>query len=114
MTSSKSKRKLHGNTNVNTKYLACCSVSNVKDKQGVVLSEKDQAERWVEHFKQVLNHPDADETDNIEPTKIPLDRDLDPPNVNEVRKSILTLKIGKAPKTKFIYYSLYGDVIRRQ
>lgn len=85
------------------------------NKQGVVLtSEKDQAERWLEHFKQVLNHPDADETDNIEPTKIPLDRDLDPPNVNEVRKSILTLKIAKAPKTKFIYYSLYGDVIRRQ
>ena len=42
-------------------------VSNVKDKQGVVLSEKDQAERWVEHFKQVLNHLDPDETANIEP-----------------------------------------------
>ena len=100
---SKSKRKLHGNTNVNTKYLACCSVSNIKNKQGVVLSEKDQAERWVEHFKQVLNHPDADETANIEPAETPLDRDLDPPNVNEVRKAIVTLKIGKAPGIDQIY-----------
>ena len=40
----------------------------LKNKQGVVLtSEKDQAERWVEHFKQVINHPDPDETANIEP-----------------------------------------------
>ena len=68
----------------------------LKNKQGVVLtSEKDQAERWVEHFKQVLNHPDPDETANIEPAETPLDIDLDPPNVNEVRKAILTLKSGK-------------------
>ena len=68
----------------------------LKNKQGVVLtSEKDQAERWVEHFKQVLNHPDPDETANIEPAETPLDIDLDPPNLNEVRKAILTLKSGK-------------------
>ena len=64
----------------------------LKNKQGVVLtSEKDQAERWLEHFKQVLNHLDPDETANIEPGETPLDTDLDPPNLNEVR----TLKSGK-------------------
>ena len=81
-----------------------CSVSNVKNKQGVVLtSEKDQAERLVEHFKEVLNHPYPDLTANIEPAETPLDLDLDPPNVNEVRKAILTLKSGKAPGIDQIY-----------
>ena len=57
----------------------------LKNKQGVVLtSEKDQAERWIEHFKQVINHPDPDETANIEPAETPLDIDLDPPNVSHL------------------------------
>ena len=54
-------------------------------------------------LKQVHNHPDPDETANIEPAETPLDLDLDPPNVNEVRKAILTLKSGKEPGIDQIY-----------
>ena len=55
-----------------------------KEQYLQLTSEKDQDERWVEHFKQVHNHPNPDETANIEPAETPLDIDLDPPNVNEV------------------------------
>ncbi len=62
---------------------------NVKDKQGTILSsEKDQADRWVQHFKEVLNHPAPEEDINVEPSENMLDINLDPPSEDEVRKAI--------------------------
>lgn len=39
--------------------------------------KKDQAERPVEHFKQVLNHPHPGETANIESAVTPIESDID-------------------------------------
>ncbi|XP_013384015.1 uncharacterized protein LOC106154262 [Lingula anatina] len=59
----------------------------VKDKNGKTLStERKQAARWVQHFKEVLNHPDPSEPANPTPADGILDINTDPPTREEVRK----------------------------
>ena len=84
-----------------TKQLCSKSKSDnvpVKDKDGVVLTtEREQAARWKEHFKEVLNRPEplipADpDIDN----DFNLDINVDMPTELEVRQAIKSLKNNKA------------------
>ncbi|XP_013401097.1 uncharacterized protein LOC106166982 [Lingula anatina] len=69
----------------------------VKDRNGNTLStEREQAARWVQHFKEVLNHPDPSEPANLTPTDGILDINTDPPTREEVRNAIIAMKNGKA------------------
>ena len=68
----------------------------VRDKNGIPLTtEREQAERWKEHFKEVLNRPEPtvpaepDANDN-------LNINVDPPTEAEVRDAIKALKSNKA------------------
>ena len=84
-----------------TKQL-CGSYANksapVKDKQGKSLTtEREQAARWVEHFKEVLNLPDPEEPANPLEAEIELNIDMQPPTEEEVRKAIKATKRGKSP-----------------
>ena len=57
----------------------------MKDKNGHILpTEREHAARWVQHFKEVLNHPDL-----VEPVN------TDPPAGKEVRNAINAMKSGK-------------------
>ena len=69
----------------------------VKDKNGNTLStEREQAARWVQHFKEVLNHPDPSEPANPTPPDDVLDIDTNPPTEEEVRSAINAMKNSKA------------------
>ena len=70
----------------------------IKDKQGKLLTtEKEQDERWAEHFREVLNRPPPDETTDIPEAEEDLDIDIDPPTKEEIVAAIKTLKNGKSP-----------------
>ena len=70
----------------------------IKDKQGKLLTtEKEQDERWAEHFREVLNRPPPDETADIPEAEEDLDIDIDPPTKEEIVAAIKTLKNGKSP-----------------
>ena len=70
----------------------------VKDKSGVVLtSEKEQAERWVEHFREVLNQVSPEVTAEPPPPQNTMDIDCSPPTINEIVSAIKKTKSGKAP-----------------
>ncbi|XP_013393409.1 uncharacterized protein LOC106161097 [Lingula anatina] len=69
----------------------------VKDRNGNTMStECEQAARWVQHFKEVLNHPGPSEPANSTPTDGILDINTDPPTREEVRNAIIAMKNGKA------------------
>lgn len=52
----------------------------VKDKQGnLITSEKEQDERWREHFAEVLNHPEPNEQAHILETDTDLEIDTEKP-----------------------------------
>ena len=73
------------------------SASQVKDKQGKILTkEEDQAKRWVEHFKEVLNCPDPPDKATITPSDDDISIDTSPPTLDEIVKAIKTLKNRKA------------------
>ncbi|CAH1270925.1 Hypp4514 [Branchiostoma lanceolatum] len=61
---------------------SACSVP-IKDKQGKLLTnEKEQAERWAQHFEEVLNRPEPDEPADPAPSEdIPIN--TDPPTLEE-------------------------------
>lgn len=73
------------------------SSAPVKDKDGNILSsDHEQATRWVQHFREVLNHPDPSEPANPTPSDAILDINTDPPTVAEIKRAILAMKNGKA------------------
>ena len=70
----------------------------IKDQQGKLLTiEREQEERWVEHFREVLNRPSPEETPNILEAEEDLDISIDPPTKEEIVSAIKTLKNGKSP-----------------
>ena len=72
--------------------------SQVKGKDGKpITTEREQAARWVEHFKEVLNCPEPDEPANPPLAQDDLIIDITPPTEEEVEKAIKCLKTGKAP-----------------
>lgn len=69
----------------------------VKDKEGKLLTtEKEQAERWAQHFEEVLNGPEPEEPADPEPTE-DIAINTDPPSQAEVQTAIRDMKRGKAP-----------------
>ena len=73
------------------------STTHIKDSQGNLLttSEEQQA-RWVEHFSAVLNRPPPVVEADI-PINVPeLNINIAPPELNEIKKCINSLKSGKA------------------
>lgn len=82
-------KQLSGQSNTYTKP--------VKDKQGeLITTEREQAARWVQHFKEVLNWPEPNE-----PADPELSNDIaiktGPPSQAEVETAIKAMKNGKAP-----------------
>ena len=72
--------------------------STLKNKQGEILTtEIEKANRWVEHFKEVLNRPLPNNIANPEPAQNDLNIRVDVPSQSEVRKAIETMKPNKAP-----------------
>jgi hypothetical protein len=68
----------------------------VRDKDKVILmTEKDQVERWVEHFQEVLNHDIPDRVPTFEKGE-PLPITIDPPSTEEVQEAISGMKNNKA------------------
>ena len=68
--------QLSGQTNTHIKP--------VKNEEGkVITTEKEQAARWVEHFKEVPNRPQPNEAANPEPSE-GLNINTDPPSRAEV------------------------------
>lgn len=69
----------------------------VKDKQSHPLTTSDdQRKRWAEHFSELLNRPAPEEPADIPPTEAILPVNCDKPSKEEIKKSIKTLKSGKA------------------
>ena len=70
---------------------------DILDKQGKLLStEEEQAERWVEHFKEVLNCDDPATSANPTPADEDINIDTSPPTLHEMQKAIKSLKNNKA------------------
>lgn len=70
----------------------------IKDRQGKLLTtEKEQEERWAEHFREVLNRPPPDETADIPEAVEDLNINTNPPTKEEIVTTIKTLKNGKSP-----------------
>ncbi|VDO59702.1 unnamed protein product [Schistosoma margrebowiei] len=69
----------------------------VKSKEGEVMTNiEEQQNRWVEHFKELLNRPAPLNPPNIEaaPTDLPIK--VRPPTIEEISMAIRQIKSGKA------------------
>ncbi|VDP25893.1 unnamed protein product [Schistosoma curassoni] len=69
----------------------------VKSKEGKVITNiEEQRNRWVEHFKELLNRSAPLNPPNIEaaPTDLPID--VGPPTIEEISMAIRQIKSGKA------------------
>ncbi|VDO95452.1 unnamed protein product [Schistosoma margrebowiei] len=69
----------------------------VKSKEGEVITNiEEQQNRWVEHFKELLNPPTSLNPPNIEaaPTDLPIN--VGPPTIEEISMAIRQIKSGKA------------------
>ncbi|VDP68181.1 unnamed protein product [Schistosoma mattheei] len=69
----------------------------VKSKEGkVVTNIEEQRNRWVEHFKGLLDQPAPLNTPNIEaaPTDLPIN--VGPPTIDEISMATRQIKSGKA------------------
>ena len=67
----------------------------VKGKYGsTITTELEQADRWVEYFCEVLNHPQPDEPTDPPPPPVPDDLNIDtsPPTEAEVRNVIKAME----------------------
>ena len=73
------------------------STTHIKDSQGNLLTTtEEQQARWVEHFSAVLNRPPPVVEADV-PTNTPiLDINTAPPDKDEIKKAINSLKTGKA------------------
>ena len=69
------------------------------DKQGALLTtEREQVERWVEHFQEVLTNKDAAEEPAVtQDAEEDLDISTEPPAKEEIMEVIRAIKNGKAP-----------------
>ena len=69
----------------------------VRDREGRILTtDREQAARWVEHFKSVLNQPCPLNTVTPPPASKDLEISVGTPTVKEVKDAIRSLKNGKA------------------
>lgn len=69
----------------------------IMDKNGQLLSTpEDQLNRWVEHFKEVLNRPPPAEKPHIPMAQTQLKIKCDRPTKTEIKAAIKQLKPGKA------------------
>ncbi|VDO48722.1 unnamed protein product [Schistosoma margrebowiei] len=69
----------------------------VKSKEGEVITKiEEQQNRWVEHFKELLNRPASLNPPNVEaaPTDLPIN--VGPPTIEEISMAIRQIKSGKA------------------
>ena len=75
-----------------TKLLAGKPLSRsntLRNKEGQILTtEREKADRWVEHLKEVLNRPEPNIIANPEPAAEDLGIRTDTPNETEIRKAI--------------------------
>ncbi|XP_076090000.1 uncharacterized protein LOC143062030 [Mytilus galloprovincialis] len=72
----------------------------IKDKQNNTLSsEKEQKERWKEHFQEVLNRKEPENTVSTDITETPLELDIDlyVPTKLEIQRALKSLRNRKAP-----------------
>ena len=80
-----------------TEQLFCNHTTPEKDKEGnIITTEREQAERWMQHFQEVLNRPDPDELADPPPSEVYLDRDTRPPRIQQ--KSTQQLKARRTEK----------------
>ena len=70
----------------------------MKGKDGcTITTERERADRWVEYFCDVLNHPQPDEPADPPPVPDDLNIDTRPPTEGEVKNAIKAMKSGKSP-----------------
>ena len=73
----------------------------IRDKEGkLITAEKEQLERWTEHFKEILNRASPQRDDDIpteDPPQTALQIDTAGITIEEVEKAIKGLNSGKAP-----------------
>ena len=69
-------------------------VKNAKGK--VITSEREQAERWLEHFKEVLNRPKPNTAFEGIQQQNDLNINSGTPSKDEITKAIKSMKSGKA------------------
>ena len=76
----------------------------VKGNDGsTITTEREQADRWVEYFCDVLNHPQSNEPADPPPVPDDLNIDTRPPTEAEVKNAIKAMKSGKAPGVDSIH-----------
>ncbi|RJX63706.1 hypothetical protein DZ860_24130, partial [Vibrio sinensis] len=69
----------------------------VKSKEGEVITNiEEQQNRWVEHFKELLNRSAPLNPPNIEAALTDLPIDVGPPIIEEIIMAIRQIKSGKA------------------
>ena len=69
-------------------------MKNAKGK--VITSEREQAERWLEHFKEVLNRPEPNTAFEGIQEQNDLNINSGTPSKDEITKAIKSMKSGKA------------------
>ena len=72
-----------------------------------ITTEREQADRWVEYFCEVLNHPQPDEPTDPPPVPEDLNIDTSPPTEAEVSNAIKGMMSGKAPGVDSIHGEIY-------
>ena len=70
----------------------------MKDKSGnSITTEREQAARWVEHFRDVLNRPEPEEPANLPPVTNVLDINTRHPTESEVKNAMKAMKSESVP-----------------
>ena len=62
----------------------------------MITTEREQAERWLEHFKEVLNRPEPNTVFEGIQQQNDLNINFGPPSKDELTKAIKSRKSGKA------------------
>ncbi|VDP71061.1 unnamed protein product [Schistosoma curassoni] len=69
----------------------------MKSKEGnVITNTEEQRNRWVEHFKELLNRPASLNPPNIEIAPTDLTFNVGPPTIEVISMAIRQIKSGKA------------------